>query len=158
PVPTGLTEDRFVKAVETKEVWLTKDGQIREFKWSRAIVHHAAVHTGPSEILDEGPAGNTQGVGNGQLRITYEIGQNAQTYSDNTGTVVKAGNVMLFAFHLHANGEETLARVDVGLQFYPKGYKPKYLQSGFEVLGQLHDELEIPPNQDNIRFDSFYRF
>ena len=156
PVPSGLTEDRYVKAVEVKEVWLTPDGG-KDFRYNKAVIHHAGVHTGPPDVLEKGAA-PIQGLGGGQLRITYEVGQNAQIYPDNAAVIVKAGAVVLFSMHTHSNGKETPARVDVGFKFHPKGFTPKYTQSGFELLGQVSDELEIPPGQDGVRFDGFYRF
>lgn len=47
-------------------------------------------------------------------------------------------------------------RADVGFKFHPKGYQPKYAQSGFVSMGQIGDGLDIPAGRGDTRFSGFY--
>lgn len=150
-VRTGLTEDRYVQAIEVKEVKLHHPERYRA-----SVVHHAAVTSGPPDTVTTVPG--TGGLGNGRLRYTFELGQNATIYPESAGVLIEAGSAIYFSStHLHSTGQEEAVRVDVGLKLHPKGYQPKYRQSGFVTMGQLNDELDIPAGEDNVRFDSFYR-
>jgi hypothetical protein len=55
--------------------------------------------------------------------------------------------------HLHAIGQETAANVSLALKFFPRGYVPKHVQVTQHVGDQ--NELDIPPNTDNVRSDGY---
>ena len=96
-VPTGLTEDRYVKAIETRP---SKDG--------RFVNHHAIV----SVIQDADPfvAGGRPGAGEGGKVISsfseYVVGKYGDIFSEGSGRLLKAGSVLRFAMHYHSIGEE----------------------------------------------------
>ena len=71
--------------------------------------------------------------------------------------VLKGGSAFSYTMHLHSVGQEVRVRVDAAFKFHPKGWKPKYMQAGFVTMGLLRDELDIPGNTDDVRFESFYR-
>ena len=60
---------------------------------------------------------------------------------------------MQFQLHIHPYREDTTTNVEIGFRFYPKGYVPKYV-AVTELMGDDY-ELDLPPNSDNIRTDSY---
>ena len=110
PVPTGMTEDRYVSAVEFKEVSDVQGGTGGKF-----IFHHA-IHT-----MIDGQGNPGQGVG-----ATHEVGRNADIFDPLAGRLLKAGSQLVFSsIHMHANGEETTAHLRTAYKFHPRGYEPQ---------------------------------
>jgi hypothetical protein len=144
-VDTGLTEDRFLKAVETKPA-----------PGAKQVVHHAVTFL-IQEGDDDDPAliGASGGAGLGGLLNEYAVGKNGDVFPEGTGRLVKAGAKIRFNMHYHPNGEEKTDQSEVAMVFYPKGYVPKYyLQSA--QTGETQD-LDIPAGQDNVRSDNYTR-
>ena len=146
-VETGLTEDRYLKAVETKPG-----------SGAKKVVHHAVTFL----IQDEGDSdligrGSTQGGGAnlGGFLNEYAVGKNGDIFPDGTGRIVKAGAKIRFNLHYHPVGEETVDQTEVALTFYPKGYKPKYYVLASHT-GDFED-LDLPAGVDNIRSDGYTR-
>jgi hypothetical protein len=156
PVPTGLLEDRYIQAVEVKEVRLGDKMQREPGRASGDLNYFVVHHAGITAFKGAREEGVEEGSENqGQFRYVYEVGQNALTWPATAGTVLEAGSRLNFNLHLHSIGREVPVRIDVAFKFYPKDYQPKYLISGFEVMGGVMD-LDIPANQDDVRFDGFY--
>jgi len=145
-VPTGLTEDRYVKAIETKP---SKDG--------RFVNHHAVV----SVIQDADPfiGGGRAAEETGKVTSSfseYVVGKYGDVFSDGSGRLLKAGSVLRFGMHYHSIGEEHTDRTSVGIVFYPKGYVPKYISRWITLFPEDFNDLEIPPGQVT-RADGYYR-
>lgn len=165
PVPSGLTEDRWIDAVEMKEVRLDgsamgrvvgrKEGDLNYF-----TVHHAGIH----EVHPDKDPGavnasfKRDGIGDGNFYIVHQLGANETVYPADTGVLLKAGAQFTYTVHMHSIGKEVPVRLDIGFKLRPKGWKPKVVQTSFVLMGNLTDELDIPANEDNVRFDTFYRF
>ena len=110
PVPTGLEEDRYVSAVEFKEISDVTGGTGGKFIFHHAI--HAMI--GP----DGQPVGSIGGP--------HEVGRNAEVFDPLAGRLMKAGSQLVFpSVHMHANGEDTTAHLRVAYKFHPKGYEPQ---------------------------------
>ena len=165
PVPTRLTEDRYIKAVEIKEVRLQSQLQEKRVEPQGAkraalnifVVHHAVV-----AVAADGQAGGSDeeaALGRPDaFNITYELGQNATVFPDNVGVKLPAGSVLTFdRQHYHSVGTEVVARIDVAFTFHPKGYQPKYRQSVVAMPLEFDFELDIPAGQNNVMRDAFYR-
>jgi hypothetical protein len=135
-VDAGLTEDRYLKAVETKPI-----------KGHR-VVHHSVQTMRDAD--ENGPASTL-----GSLLNEYALGKNADVFPEGAGRLIKAGTKINFNLHLHSIGEQTAANVQVGLEFYPKGYVPKYIETTTTVGNSGERDLDIPPNTDNVRSDGF---
>ena len=158
PVPTGLTEDRYVKAVEVKEVRLLDEEATVEAQarggFGNFTIHHLGIYTG--EVVGTTEVSDRALEDRSVFRFTHEIGQNATIYPADTGVVLAAGTEFNFSVHLYASGRQIPVRADIGFTFHPKDYQPKYTQSGFLTLGYIGEDLDIPGDQDNVRFDGFY--
>jgi len=134
-VDPGLTEDRYIKAIEVKPT-----------KGFRAV-HHVTTSMKHDDDADDGDT--VQGA----FLNEYALGKNADVFPEGAGRLMKAGTKINFNLHLHPMGQETPANVALALKFYPKGYAPKYIETT-EKIGDPK-ELDIPPNADNVRFDGY---
>ena len=131
---SGLTEDRWVKAVETKP---SAEGF--------PVVHHAVTRLLATEDDDEGDFLNE-----------YAQGKNGDVFPNGTGRLIRAGSIISFNMHYASVGREITDRTSVGLTFYPKGETPKY-ELFSRGLGHNYD-LDIPPGEDEVRHDGYHRF
>jgi hypothetical protein len=127
PTPTGLTEDRYVSAVQFKEVSSVQGGTGGKF-----IFHHA-IHA----VTD------AKGFPTGMIGSPHEVGRNAEIFSPLAGRLLNAGSQLVFpSIHMHANSEDTTAHLRVAYKFHPKEYKPT------ERLGGLtfgNGEIDLRP-------------
>jgi mono/diheme cytochrome c family protein len=143
----GMSQDFLVKANVPDMWWNTvvdpglkedryiKAVEIRPIKGGR-VIHHM----GTSLRYPEG----------GSATIQSKF---ANIFEDGSGRLMKAGTKVDFGLHLHAYREDTAVNVEIGFIFYPKGYVPKYA-AVTELMGDDHN-LDLPPNTDNIRYDSY---
>jgi len=134
-VDPHLTEDRYIQGIEVKPV-----------KGFRAV-HHVTTSMKHDDDADDGD--NVQGT----FLNEYALGKNADMFPDGAGRLIKAGTKINFNLHLHAIGQDTAANVALGLKFYPKNYTPHYAETT-EKIGDPKD-LDIPANEDNVRFDAY---
>jgi hypothetical protein len=142
--PTGLTEDRYVAAVEMREVNNLETRSQRQTIGGLHMVHHLiwtaiADKTPPSE-LESWPI--------------HEVGRNADVFDPDAGRLLKAGSRLLFtSAHLHSTGEDTEAHVEYGFKFHPKGYKPTKKMRGFDITATL--DLDIKPMTADQKIEAF---
>jgi hypothetical protein len=116
--PTGLTEDRYIKAIQTRPVDLN----------SRRVVHHAITTMISADAAAANPdAAGPDGAGS-QFIVEYASGKAPEVYPENSGVVLKAGSTLSLANHLHSVGEEINSQVEVAFLLYPKGVVPKYIR------------------------------
>ena len=146
---TGLTEDRYIKAVEVKEIRVAMGSRPTTGALNLFSVHHASL---ASRTQGDPEDSSTQsGFG-----MTYELGQNALIYPNDVGALLKAGSEIDFSsLHLHAIGTEVKVRLDVAFKFHPKGYRPEYLLRNRTHIGGSYD-LDIPAGDNNVMRDAFY--
>lgn len=133
---TGLTEDRWIKAMEIKP-------------GTRKIVHHVVTYV----IEPDAPPGTPAG---GINLHEYAVGKYGDTFNDSTGRLMKAGSKIRFDMHYFASGEALTDQTELGIIFYPKGYTPKYDVRSISFRNLPNDELEIPPNSI-ARHDGYFR-
>lgn len=126
---TGITEDRYIKAIEIKP---TK---------GVPTVHHANAH---AELPD--------GSSTGSL-VEYAVGKGGEIYPEGSAKILPAGGTMVINVHLHSNGEDTLTNVAVGFELYPPGYKPKTVHVS-RMAGNTED-IDIAPGEPNARVDGY---
>ena len=159
-----MTEDRYIQAIETKEVRLDAGGLVDEGGFKRVqgkmgdlnffSIHHMGVREidpATGEDLTETSDGLNRG-----FYAVHEVGTNATIYPKDAGNLLKAGSALVYTVHLHSVGREVPVRLDVAFKFHPKGWKPKYQQAGILAMGGSND-LDIPAGQDNVSFQHFFR-
>jgi hypothetical protein len=131
---TGLTEDRYIKAVEAKP---GPNGGSR-------VVHHAIA----SLVSDGGPT-------EGGALVEYAVGKNGDVFPDGSGKLMRAGSKMNFNLHYHAVGEAIKDRTEVGIVFYPKGVVPQHV---LNTAAMDFYDLDLPAGAENVRTDIYYKF
>ncbi len=144
---SGLTEDRYVQAVETKPG-----------PGARTVMHHLLTY-----LIQDVPD-NEKLVGQEDVRQQqsetflneYAVGKNGDILPEGTGKLMKAGAKVRFNIHYHSSGRETVDRSRVALKFYPKGYVPKYHQISLQIA-TANSQLDLPPGVVS-RSDGYYRF
>ena len=112
-VPLGLTEDRYVAAMEYKER-ATADGPSTRSNTVGGlfVVHHAI----PIVVDEDGDL-----VGSWPV---HEVGRNADQFEADAGRLLKAGSTLVFpSVHTHSNGTDTTARLEVGFKLHPGGLR-----------------------------------
>ena len=154
-VPTGLTEDRYVSALEVKEVNdVPKDGSGRTTVGGRFVFHHMIWST---RVLsaDSDAADFVTGQDDGTTGWpVHEVGRNADYFAPEAARLLKAGSSLVSnSVHIHSNGRDTRAHLEIGFKFMPKGYEPKY-KTARVGLGNGVD-IDIHPMEANQRLDAY---
>ena len=115
-IETGLTEDRYVAAVEVKEFNdIPKDGDSKTVG-GRFVFHHMSF-----DSVDPDELGSAEAT----RWPTHEVGRNADIFPPEAGLPMPAGSVLhLRNAHIHANGRETRSHLKFAFKLHPRGYEP----------------------------------
>jgi hypothetical protein len=142
-VPTGLTEDRYVKSVEIVEVNDVGSGDdISDTVGGLYIFHHMIWRT---EVLDE----NGQAIpGEAVSWPVHEVARNGDIFDPEAGPLLKANSAFFTdSVHMHSNGRDTTGHLEIGFRFHDEDYEPKY-KSGISILGNGSD-ISVEGDADN---------
>ncbi|HYL38389.1 MAG TPA: cytochrome c [Bryobacteraceae bacterium] len=131
-IDPGLTEDKYIQAIETKPDQGYK------------VVHHATTN------LVEDPEDDPIGL----FLNEYAIGKNADVFPPNAGRLIKAGSMIHLNLHLHPDGQETPVKLSIAFKFFPKGVVPKYV-AFTQHMGDVND-LDLAAGQIT-RTDGYFR-
>ena len=113
--PTGMTEDRYVAAVEIKEVNDLDRSAVRDTVGGLYAFHHMVWSV----------AGEGRSAGVGSLWPVHELGRNADFFDPAGGKLLPAGSKVVFSSaHMHATGVDTRTHLEVAFKFHPRGYRP----------------------------------
>jgi hypothetical protein len=146
--PTGLTEDRYVAAIEMKEVGQAEKRSDRQTIGGHYIFHHLIW----SAVVGDGA--QTRASDAGQGWPIHEVGRNADFFDPDAGRLLKAGSKLVFpSAHMHANGVDTTAAVEIGFKFHPKDYQPKKKVQHLDITATL--DLDIRPLEANQKIETF---
>ena len=147
-VATGLTEDRWVASVEIKEVNdidSRSGNDDRQTVGRRYVFHHMIWST---RVIDEGQdTGQFAERGEGAVGWpVHEVGRNPDMFAPEAGRLLRAGSsVVSNSIHLHSNGVDTRAHLEIGFRFHPKGYEPEYRRAGLGLGNGV--DIDIRGNQ-----------
>lgn len=120
--PTGVTEPRWVKAIEIRPIG----------KDTKTITHHVLAFlmqdeenseysVGPVITSDRG--GSMGGAG---LFMEWAVGKDGEIFPDGAGKLMLPGSQIRWEIHLHAMGKLVEdAQVELGVWFYDVGDEPK---------------------------------
>jgi hypothetical protein len=144
-VPTGLTEARWVRAIEIRP------GTVK----GRKIVHHAIARLQQTEpnaaaqpaATDEPTTAATGGsgaAGSVGTFMEWAVGKQGEIMRPNSGKLMLPGSRIVWDIHYSDGKEDITDVVELGLYFYPKGQEPKYRQS-LELWSA--GETDIAPNE-----------
>jgi hypothetical protein len=136
-VPTGLTEDRYVAALEIKEVNdvdVTKAAGNRATVGGRFVFHHMIWRTqvlDPSKDQAQDPLAFLLDEESVNWPV-HEVGRNADFFDPKSARLLKAGSsIVSDSVHLHSNGRDTKSHLEIGFKLMPKDYKPTYKRAVF---------------------------
>ena len=143
-VETGLTEPRWVRAIEIRPSTVK----------GRRITHHAVARLRQDDGWDDRDTRAQRGndPDSPGLFMEWAVGKQGEIMRPNSGKLLLPGSKIVWDIHCHAVGEEISDHVEMAVYFYPKGQEPKYRQ----VLGQFdaftggHQSLDIPPNTVSV--------
>jgi mono/diheme cytochrome c family protein len=136
-VELGLTEPRWIRAVET-----------RPSLKGRRIAHHVSTYLHRVERPEGAASGGVDDPA-GELRemfTEWAQGKGGEIYPPNTGKLVKPGDKIEFETHYHAVGEEITDVIETAWWFYPKDVTPKFSAEFVPIGTSIGQGLEIPPN------------
>ncbi|MEZ5294589.1 MAG: hypothetical protein R2745_26155 [Vicinamibacterales bacterium] len=130
PSATGLTEDRYVAALEVREVNdVPSAGNGRDTVGGRYVFHHMIWTTTVVDGAQASDAAPAQGQSSTFWPV-HEVGRGPDFFDPKSARLLKAGSsVVSDSVHLHSNGRDTQAHLEIGFKFMPKGYKPEYRMS-----------------------------
>jgi len=156
-VATGLTEQRWVRAIEIRPATVK----------GRKITHHAI-----ARLQQDEPDSIAQNDldDNGQPQpgtfMEWAVGKQGEMMRPNSGKLMLPGSKIYWDIHYSNGGEDITDVVELGIYFYPKGQEPKYRQV-LHLMGATNaGGVDIPPNtvkstegffvlKENARIESF---
>ncbi|HVR29773.1 MAG TPA: hypothetical protein VMS86_09600 [Thermoanaerobaculia bacterium] len=170
PVAIGNTEDRYVAAVEVREIndVLDSKGEKRETVGGRFIFHHMIWSTvlvqSEADLTDDPLRPDSATFTNWPV---HEVGRNADFFDPDGARLLSANSTVISnSVHLHSNGRDTTAHLEIGWKFHPKGYVPKYKRAlrsfgdavdidikAMEANQQLHAYMVLPEHTKITSFE-----
>jgi mono/diheme cytochrome c family protein len=171
-IPIGLAEDRYVTAVEIKEVndVDTSARGNRATVGGRFVFHHMIWRT---QVLDPDKADqipDAPSILTDEEAVNWpvhEVGRNPDFFDPKSARLLKAGSYIISdSVHLHSNGRDTRAHLEIGFKFMPPDYKPTYKRAvfglgngvdidikGMEANQQLHAYTVLQQHTKIISFE-----
>jgi mono/diheme cytochrome c family protein len=143
-VPIGLDQDRYVSALEIKEVNdVPNAGSGRHTVGGRFVFHHMIWST---RVLDK-VAERDQVTGDTEDATgwpVHEVGRNPDYFDPRAARLLKAGSwVVSNSIHLHSNGRDTKSHLEIGFKLHPKGYQPLYRRASVSLGNGV--DIDIKP-------------
>jgi hypothetical protein len=158
-ISVALTEDRYIKAVQVREVRLAE----REVPGAAntgaraalnvSVIHHATISARREFDPESENPNDPIGRSGDEFNLVHELGQNATIYPDDLGVLLPAGSMFSLRVHKHSSGKEVDARLDIGFKFHPKGYKPKHVMRGGASMANF--DMDIPAGEEDLRLDAY---
>lgn len=144
---TGLTEPRWVRAIEIKPAG--RDG--------RRTVHHVLAMLDQKEDgvtgLAESAHDHQAGAG---LFMEWAVGKTGQIFPADAGKLMLPASKIRWEIHMFAVGEEIRNnRVQLGVYFYPKGVLPAHRTVLKMYNAAPGSHLDIPPDKTAVT-QNFY--
>lgn len=137
-VPTGLTEDKWVRALEVKA-------------GNREVVHHALIFVlYPPEYAHIQPREN-EGL-NGYF-ASFLPGALPRPYPEGTGQFLPAGSTFIFQMHYTTMGKATSDQSRMGLYFHDE--PPA---EALRITAVSETDLKIPPQNRDVEVQKEERF
>jgi hypothetical protein len=136
-VDTGLTEQRWVRAIEIRPSTVK----------GRKITHHALAYLQQTEPPTPGAVGGGL-FGPGGLFMEWAVGKEGEMMRPNAGKLMMPGSKINWDIHYSNGGEDITDQVELGIYFYPKGQEPKYRQALglYGTEREMSGGLDLAPN------------
>lgn len=142
--PTGLTEEKWVKAIEIRPMTPA----------TRGVVHHSLAFLIQQE---DGTAGLPEDVDvpfGPNLFMEWAVGKAGQIFRPDTGKLMLPGSQIMWEMHMHANGERVPnAQVELAVWFHDEPPAHRTILSMLDARGP--NSLDIPPNEITVTQGTF---
>ncbi len=143
---TGLTEERWVRAIEIRPVG--KDG--------KAIIHHVLAFLEQQEEETEMSAGSVQtssrgSMGGPGLFMEWAVGKRGEIFPDGAGKLMLPDSKIRWEVHMHAIGKRVeQSYVEIGVWFYERDNEPanRTRLKMFDARGR--NGLDIAPGEVSV--------
>jgi hypothetical protein len=136
-VETGLTEPRWVRAIEIRPSTVK----------GRKITHHAIARLQQTET--DALAANDNDANGNPLPGTFmewAVGKQGEMMRPGSGKLMLPGSKIVWDVHYSNGGEDITDHVELGVYFYPKGQEPKFRQVLHLMGGTNAGGVDIPPH------------
>lgn len=145
PTPTGLSEDRYVRAVEMREVNNAESsGDSDTVVGGLYIFHHMSWET----AVEDDPDSKVNWP-------VHELGRNPDIFDPKAGRLLQAGaGIIPTTYHLHANGTDTRGHMEVGFYFHPEDYEPEFTRGQIAGFGDGLN-ISIQGNKDGQELHTY---
>lgn len=148
-LPTGLAEDKWVRAVEFRP-------------GTRKVVHHSLIHYIRGESAAKAASTDGKpGFGGampagwipafapaGELGL-WAVGATARALPDGLALPLPKGSDLVLQLHLHPTGKPEMERAKVGIYFAPSAPSRQIRQLGVLGFFGLLANIDIPPGEKN---------
>jgi len=143
-VETGLTEEKWVKAIEIRPV----DDQ------SRRVVHHALAFLLQNDTERKGLPTDVDVPFGPSLFMEWAVGKAGQIFRPDSGKLMLPGSRIMWEVHLHAMGERVPnAQVEIGVWYHDEQPEHRTILSMLDAQGP--HSLDIPPNEIAVTQGTF---
>ena len=151
--PVGNTKDRYVAALEFKEINnVVPAARSRDTVGGRFIYHHMIWST--QVVGDDGEQDEERQRGTTTGWPVHEVGRNADIFDAKAGRLLSANSsVVSNSLHLHSNGRDTTGHLEIAWKFHPEGYEPEFRRVG-RGLGNALD-IDIRPMLANQELHAY---
>jgi len=143
-IPIPNDRDRYIRAVEIREINDVDTTQIETAVGGRFIVHH---NQWAIQAFDE--EGNPI-EGKRSTMPIHELGRMPDIFDPKAGRLLPANAraVSSNTIHLSSNGIETTAYLEIGLFLHPEGYEPEYGISRISLGDGIN--ISAPGNETSV--------
>lgn len=148
-VETGLTEARWVRAIEVRP----------SFPAGRKVVHHVLTlleqpERGVTHLASS--AAHSGAPMSAGLFMEWALGKVGEVFPNDAGKLMLPGAKIRWEVHYYAVGEEVKDdQVELGIWFYPNDYQPKHRTILRMFNAAPESELDIRPGQKSVT-QNFY--
>ncbi len=155
PVSIPLDEDRYVLAVEIKEV---NDATVRnggrETVGGLFVWHHLIYRTQVGlnyEPSDTELVAGSDSVVNWPV---HEVGRNPDYFDPKSAVLLKKGSYIVSdSLHTHSSGKDVTSHLEFGYKLAPKGYKPEYRRAVFGLGNGV--DIDIRPMEKEQQLHAY---
>ncbi|MCB1665198.1 MAG: hypothetical protein KDI28_05430 [Pseudomonadales bacterium] len=144
-----VDEDRYISSVEVREINDVDRSKIATSVGGQFIVHH--MQWAVQGFDEEGNPIEDQKV---NMPI-HELGRMPDIFDPKAGRLLPAHARAISnnTIHLHSNGVDTTAYVEIGFYLHPKGYEPEYDISRVSLGDGIN--MSIPGNTKDTELHSY---
>lgn len=148
-IPIPLEEDRYIRQVEIREVNDVDRSKISTSVGGQFVVHHMQWAI---QAFDE--EGNPIEDMKTNMPI-HELGRMPDIFDPKAGRLLPAHARAISnnTTHLHSNGVDTTANIEIAFYFHPKGYEPAYETSRVSLGDGIN--MSIPGNSTGTELHSY---